>query len=297
MSLKEYIIYSLSILKKIIIPIPYIKDIIVKIENDRNRTLKSMDSADFFKETIQRAYRIYDKIMKRIKDQDKNYSLKNKIILEFGPGSNLLLPIIFLLNGAKKVYLIDKYKRIYDNYFNLQLFNQFLNSINKDRENIDFDKLKKKIVYFPDNPFESFNKLKKNSIDILFSYAVLQYIYKLENAITRINLLLKNNGYTYHQVDLRDLTHIKDSAYLNFLKFSPWVWKIIGNTNQYRYNYYINLFKKYNFEIINSVYMKTKEYNKIDIIKNSFHKRYRNLSNEELSIIGFNILAKKKKSF
>ncbi len=71
--------------------------------------------------------KIYNNIVNQLNFYDKNYVFKDKIILEIGPGDNLLLSLIFLLNGAKRVYSVDKYKRIYDDSFNLKIYNTYLN--------------------------------------------------------------------------------------------------------------------------------------------------------------------------
>ena len=139
----------------------------------------------------------------------------------------------------------------------------------------------------------SFNDIKIKTIDLIFSNAVLQYISKLDNAIHKTYMFLKKGGYTMHQVDLRDLYHFKDQSYLNLLNYSNKFWKLMGNTNRYRYSHYIQLFKKYNFQIININLLKTKQLLKIKEMKKFFNKEYRNMSDEELSILSFNILCKK----
>ena len=80
---------------------------------------------------------------------------------------------------------MDKFHRIYQDSFNSKLYTQFLKYYDKNK-NLglkDFDSLKNNIIYFSYNPFEFFNKLKYESIDFLFSNAVLEHIFYLDLAI------------------------------------------------------------------------------------------------------------------
>ena len=151
-----------------------------------------------------------------------------------------------------------------------------------------------KIIYFSSDSIENFNKLCNKSIDFIFSNAVLEHVFDLNLAIKKISMLLKKGGYTIHQVDLRDHFYIREKCYLNFLRYSPKFWKFFGDTNRCRISEYINLFEKYNFEIIAIKSKKIRNTSKLNIMKERFFIDYRNLSNEDLSIIGFNIFAKKK---
>lgn len=253
---------------------------------------------ELIKSKIIRNQKIYNSIINSLRKYDKNYSFKDKKILEIGPGKSLLLAIIFILKGAKKVYLVDKYKKIFDNSINLMLYNLFIKyyiTHHNSHNFTDFDSIKKKIIYFSKNAIENFNILRKETIDFIFSNAVLEHVYNLKLTIEKINLLLKKGGITYHQVDLRDHLHIRDKCYLDFLKYPEKYWRFIGDTNRIRYSQYLKIFKKFNFDLleINSRKLKSKG---ISIIKKDFNKQFQKLSNEDLSIISFNILAKKPNS-
>ncbi len=240
---------------------------------------------------------LFENNLNLIKKFDKNFTLENKKVLEIGPGDNFLLDFIFLLSGSKKIYLVDRFKSTIRKSFNIMLFKQYIDKIYKPDYFYDlknFVELSKRIVYFHNTPFESFNELEENSIDLITSHDVLEHIFNLESVIKNISMLLKKGGYTIHQIDLRDHLYLEEKFHLDFLKYSPRFWKCFGHiTNRFRYSYYINLFKKYDLEIIHLKHTKTGPLSKIKKIKKDFHRDYRDLSDEELSIIRFEILAKK----
>jgi len=289
---------SSDIFRNIILKFPIIQHLYLKVESSTYERYMYNNIEELIKSKIIRNQKIYNSIINSLRKYDKNYSFKDKKILEIGPGKSLLLAIIFILKGAKKVYLVDKYKKIFDNSINLMLYNLFIKyyiTRHNSHNFTDFDSIKKKIIYFSKNAIENFNILRKETIDFIFSNAVLEHVYNLKLTIEKINLLLKKGGITYHQVDLKDHVHIRDKCYLDFLKYPEKYWRFIGDTNRIRYSQYLKIFKKFNFDLleINSRKLKSKG---ISIIKKDFNKEFQKLSDEDLSIISFNILAKKPNS-
>ena len=197
---------SSDIFRNIILKFPIIQHLYLKVENSTYERYLYNNIEELIKSKIIRNQKIYNSIINSLRKYDKNYSFKDKKILEIGPGKSLLLAIIFILKGAKKVYLVDKYKKIFDNSINLMLYNLYIKyyiTHHNSHNFTDFDSIKKKIIYFSKNAIENFNILRKETIDFIFSNAVLEHVYNLKLTIEKINLLLKKGGITYHQVDLR----------------------------------------------------------------------------------------------
>ncbi len=292
---KEIIRIFLFIIRNITLRYPILKFIFLKTESHLYNPFTN------FKEQIQykleHNQQLFENMIKKIRKYEKNYNFKGKVVLEIGPGNTLLLAIIFLLNGAKKVYLVDRFKQIFNDSLNLTLYKLFLKNFNDNNTSYskeDFKSIKKKIIYFSKNAIENFNELENGSIDFIFSNAVLEHVSDLDLAIKKVSLLLKKDGYTFHYIDLKDHFHVMDKCYLNFLKYSRTLWNFIGDTNRLRYPDYILLFTKHKFEILEIEQNKTNALSKIKKIKGGFDKDFRDLSETELSILDFNVLAKKK---
>ena len=291
---KSQIRIYLNVLRTIVLKYPIFKNIFLKVENLIYNPFTNFEELLNYK--INHSQNLYEKILENIRNDNKNYSFKDKVILEIGPGNTLLLASIFILNGADRVYLVDSYKQIFNDSLNSILYNQIIKKL-QSKHHIhdikDFQAIKGKIIYFSNNPIETFNQLRNSSVDLIFSNAVLEHVSELNLTIKKISMLLKQGGYTFHHIDLKDHYHTNDKCYLNFLKYSDRIWNFIGNTNRIRYSEFITLFGKNKFDILEIEQHKTKSILKIKEIKPNFNKRFRNINENDLSILDFNILAKR----
>jgi hypothetical protein len=149
-------------------------------------------------------------------------------MLELGPGDSALSALYGYLNGAKKIYLLDVgnfastdmdiYERAFENWCkknelktarpNFSCFNKFLSSINA--------------FYFV-NGVKSFEKIKDNSIDFVFSHSVLEHIRKAEinQVFSELFRVSKAGVICSHNVDYMD--HLGGAQ--NNLRFSDALWE------------------------------------------------------------------------
>ena len=295
---KHFLDYLYLLVRNLTFRIPFVDNLFFKLDSIRvpNKEFFGSKNREFNRIT-QESQNIFDNLVAVVKNIEDNYSIKKKQLLEIGPGDNFLLDFIFLLNGASNIYLIDRFKTSINNTDHFKLFNYYITNHSQflnDNHVKNAKDLFKKIHYFSNSPIETFNKLKRSSIDLIFSHDVLEHVSDIESAIETISLLLRKGGYTIHQIDLRDHLHLNDGCYLDFLKFSSRFWKYFGDiTNRHRYSKYIELFKKYNLEILHLKHTRIGPLSKINKIKQKFNSYYKNLSDEELSIIRFEIFAKK----
>ncbi|MBD3196712.1 MAG: methyltransferase domain-containing protein [Candidatus Lokiarchaeota archaeon] len=284
-----------NLVRNIILNIPKLDRIYLKLEGFLFNIEKSKRFKANAKAIIKRNLSIFNKLQERILGHIPDFTSQNKIILEIGPGSSLILAILFILKGAKQVILVDRYKQIYNNRFN-QLLNQYFIKIYKHTTpnvSLSYDEVMNKITYYGYSGIENLYSIKKNQVDLIFSLSVLEHVQVLEKTIAMISYLLKPKGIFYSSVDLRDHFHIRDKCFLDFLKYPHNFWNLIGHTNRERFNTFNLLFKKYKFNIIELIRLKMGPIDKIDKIKDKFNSKFKNLSKEELSIRGFKILAQK----
>ncbi|MBD3215548.1 MAG: methyltransferase domain-containing protein [Candidatus Lokiarchaeota archaeon] len=288
---------TINIIRNIILNVPKFDRLYLRLEGlilSHHRWKNYRNEA---KKTINRTLTTFRNLENRIKDYDKNFSFKDKTILEIGPGSNKLLAISFILHGAKRVFLIDRYKLIYNNNFNETLNKQFIkfySNINGIKNTESYYQIIQKIKYFGYSGIEKSEYLEKSSIDLIFSLSVLEHVKNLEITIGMMSYLIKNGGYIYSSVDLRDHFHIRDHCYLDFLKYPEYFWKLIGHTNRVRFNQYVNYIKKFNLKINSLKISGMGSIETISKIKTGFIEKYTHLSNRELSVFSFKILIQKE---
>ena len=186
--------------------------------------------------------------------------------------------------------MINPTKLIFDpikNFNNLKIFLE-----NKGFEIKDSPKDLKDLcqTYKIDYFFEGLKSLKEipsNSVDIIFSNAVLEHIFKdeFEETINELKRIMKKDGFMSHQVDFKD--HLEGS--LNNLRFSNFIWEsyLFKNsgfyTNRIRFYEMVGIFKNKGFEV------QTLDLKKWDILPldlKKISKQFRGLKHDDLLTSG-----------
>ena len=131
---------------------------------------------------------------------NKNISLEGKVILEFGQANDIGTGVLLLLQGAQKVYLVDK-KNILtthgqrdDRKYARQIINEYFktNKLNQSEDFIDniFSRIEFINAFLDSNIFDYLNN---NSIDYIVCHQVLEHVIDLHNIFYCISRLLEKN--------------------------------------------------------------------------------------------------------
>ncbi|NLE05513.1 MAG: class I SAM-dependent methyltransferase [Crenarchaeota archaeon] len=223
-------------------------------------------------------------------------SLSGKTVLEMGPGDSLLNAMIMKAFGADEIYLID-----IGDYANhdLSLYKnmaEFLDS--KGYHLIDIDEissitelLEKCNAKYLTNGLDSYKSITNNTIDFVFSEAVLEHIRKIEFEPTMQELyrIMKPSGKASHAIDFMD--HLGGS--LNNLRFSENVWE--SNfmtssgfyTNRIRVDEMLNVLKDSGFEIKT---LDLRHWDSLPIDIKKLHDEFRNYPIDGLLTYGCNVV-------
>ena len=237
----------------------------------------------------------------------KHYQLSNVLghftCLELGPGDTLFSALIARALGADKTLLIDVgdfadrdmelYIRMYE--FLLKEGHSF----KIDLTNLENMLRSCRAVYLTSG-LSSLKKIPDESIDIIFSQAVLEHIRKKDflPTLKELHRIIKPKGINSHEIDLKD--HLGGS--LNSLRFSDLIWesnffaKSGFYTNRIRFDEMLFLFRKAGFQV--EIIKKTC-WDKLPIGKNKLHKVFQKSSKNNLKVSSFllnlRILPKKHK--
>ena len=188
---------------------------------------------------------------------DSNLNLKGRVCLELGPGNSYINAYNLLMNGAKKIILVDKFPRNNKTKKQKKIYCRELDFIRKKYGKKDLfflknGKLDSKYIKFIEGDFVKIDF--KERIDFVLTISVLEHIKNIEEVIKRLGELVHKNGLMYHSIDLRD--HYNFNKPFLFYKYSNKTWEKyltkegISCTNRIRYNQFIDLFKKNHFEIL-----------------------------------------------
>ncbi|MBS0425524.1 MAG: class I SAM-dependent methyltransferase [Proteobacteria bacterium] len=179
-----------------------------------------------YMDTASYALGVFDEHIKRA-GLDK-VGLDGKILLEIGPGDSIATAIIAYAYGAKAILVdFDSYaKNSIETYRTLcaLLYSRGLRIPDLSRPlTIDEILIACDGSYITDGGIASWHKIATESVDFVFSQAVLEHVRKHEFLQTQKEAfrVMKQNGVASHRIDLRD--HLGGA--LNNLRFSEYVWE------------------------------------------------------------------------
>lgn len=181
-----------------------------------------------------------------------SFDIRDKTILELGPGGSYRLGCLLLGNGAKKIFVIDSENHNFCSQKELNIYREIYPKSVKDGR-INPEKIE----------ILNYNKegnipLSSESVDIIYSCAVFEHVFEPQKLLNNCQEILKKGGSMYHQIDLRD--HVFSQKSLFFLKIPDFLFDMLfKNTgmwvNRLRYSEWIKIFS----DLKNMKIIETKE--------------------------------------
>lgn len=134
-------------------------------------------------------------------------------------------------------------------------------------------------------PWGDKNILQKNSIDMIYSQAVLEHVNDLDYTYKAMQDWLKNTGFISHQIDFK--SHGLTTEWNGHWKYSDLMWKIIRGKrvhflNRVPHSIHLEILNKLKFKIIcDEKYMLESK-----LKKNQLSDKYRSISDDDLVTSG-----------
>lgn len=256
--------------------------------------------------------------IRQVKNNLQNITLpKSGAVVELGCGVHdaVALSVFFYLNGYDKAYAIDiqplrnpAYSAIslYDILSNVALFPERYTYGDTTPEQI-LERLKKiDVERFEDGDFESGmqalqnqisyqvcdiadSDISKDSVAVLFSFAVYEHLMDVESANKKIYDALVPGGYAYHFIDIAD--HRSYSPKPEFNPFTFLTESVAPKSqNRWRKSEFINSFEQCGFEVVEvaSTQMEIPKETRAKLLP-----KWQAMSDEDIETIKLRILLKK----
>jgi hypothetical protein len=142
-------------------------------------------------------------------------------------------------------------------------------------------------------PWYDASVVKKDSVDMIFSQAVLEHVDDLEMVYRTMNQWLTTSGYVSHQIDLK--SHGWAEEWNGHWTYSDFMWKLIRGRDSWLINReprstHIRLLTDTGFRIVSCESFATES--RIGI--NDLAKRFRGMSEEDLRTSGLFVQAMKR---
>ena len=145
-------------------------------------------------------------------------------------------------------------------------------------------------------PWYESSVINKESVDIIFSQAVLEHVEDLSNTYESMYLWLKSGGVMSHQIDFK--SHSTSDEWNGHWAYSDFEWKLISGKQTYSINReplstHIDLLNRKGFKILSIIPVKTYPSEKYigSIHRNQLSKRFQKMQEEDFTTSGVHILS------
>ena len=181
-----------------------------------------------------------------------NVSIKNKSILELGPGADLGIGLITLFMGAERYNSLDVNNLVASvpTSFYDELFCQLPKCI--DNSEMPITELKNELELTKQGNNDKLNYIcrddfdvrifGKGSIDIVFSQAAIEHFDDIDRTFEQLSEVVKPGGILIAEIDLNTHTRwLRDVDPLNIYRYPEWLYKTLkfrGAPNRVRPNKY-----------------------------------------------------------
>ena len=141
-------------------------------------------------------------------------------------------------------------------------------------------------------PWYDSKVIEKNTVDFIYSQAVLEHVEDLENTYSAMNKWLKPGAIMSHTIDFK--SHGITKTWNGHWTFGDLAWKIVKGSrvfliNRHPFSHHRNLHSKYGFSILETSIAKLTNQLKLSQLS----KRFKSLNEEEITTSGMYILSKK----
>jgi len=142
-------------------------------------------------------------------------------------------------------------------------------------------------------PWNATESIHEDSVDLIFSQAVLEHIDDLEGTYRAMHRWLRPDGLLSHQIDLR--AHYLDRRWNAHWSYSDFTWKVIRGRRPYLLNRqplsaHLSLLDRTGFEVLRIL----KHQRPSAVRREQLAKRFRQISEEDMTTSGVYIQARKR---
>jgi len=230
--------------------------------------------------------------------------LRDKVLLEYGPGDLPGVAMLMVAHGAEKVYCVDRFSLLALSSKNVAAIEALLDRLQPQERlrasecfveagNLRSGFAPRRIEYLIRE-----NGLSKldNRVDFVFSRSVLEHVNSLADTLADMELALRSGGSAVHRVDLRSHGLHRDNP-LDFLNWPAWMWNCMfskkGVPNRWRIDRYRELLGRTGLEVTSLTPTHRADPRDIAEVRPRLARPFRKLSDEELSWLGFWLVCRK----
>lgn len=221
--------------------------------------------------------------------------IRDKAVLEIGPGELLGVILLFALCGARRAVVVDKYEEYRDSDRSRTILRELKKIVSENVKRswanyVDNDSRIRigagALEYAHGAEFENISSdILAPPFDLICSNAVLEHVADMDGCFRRHTDLLRSHGLAVHQVDLRS-HDASESHPLEFLEYPDWLWKALSNKmggpNRIRTLEYRSLAKSHGFEMVQLIATSELPVEEVERRHANLARRFRDMTHDEL---------------
>ncbi len=310
--LREKILIIREIVKNMIMGNRLLKDFRGKITSGRTTGALNVDEA------LDHSLSIFEQYQLGLADAGfSNSFIEKKSILEIGPGSNLGVQLSFISEGARRAYALDRFEDVQSTSKETALYDRIVFRLNEEKRKKCSEAYRSKSDFpvFTDDKIkyigncsieEALSEFTDESgkitmeFDLIVSHLALEHIADINKGIYSIAELMKPGGICIFICNLGSLGGVykHEEERLRLLYYPEKLWRRMfserGGSNRVRAQEYKELLEKNDFSILSFNILERMPLAEVIKIKPYFDEQFKKYSDDELSILKFRIVARKK---
>jgi SAM-dependent methyltransferase len=225
-------------------------------------------------------------------------------LAELGPGDSIGVGLAALLSGVDRYVALDVV-RFSDTRSNLEILDDLVRLLAAEGSAPDGERVARvrralvsggsaregvEIGYMV--PWTDERVIEAGSIDVILSHAVLEHVIDLDGTYRALARWLKPGGMMSHQIDFR--SHGITKEWNGYRAYPELLWKIIAGRRAYLINRepcssHLALIAKHGFTVVSV----EKQYNADGIARSRLARRWKGISDDDLSCFGLIVQARK----
>jgi SAM-dependent methyltransferase len=241
-----------------------------------------------------------------VSESERAEFLEGKRILEYGPGDVPGVAMLMVAHGVEQVVCVDRFPMVRLSPKNIQIVKLMLEQLPAMLRERAEDCFRQ-----PGRPESGFNPQRidylvtpsglsrlSNEVDLVMSRAVLEHVNDLPATFRDMYAALKPDGIAIHQVDLKSHGLHRHNP-LDFLAWPTWLWSMMysakGVPNRLRVDAYRDAVAQSGLELVAMRPTLIADADDIRAIRPELATPFKQLSDEDLSWLGFWLVCRKPK--
>lgn len=232
--------------------------------------------------------------------------IKDKVILELGPGADLGVGLLLLSQGAKQYYAFDKnylikntplefYKQLFSVIKDHPRLHTDISTLQKELE-LTLHKKNNRLNYIVEKNF-NIDNISITPIDIIFSQAALEHIDNLPETLHGLNKYTKTGTIFLGEIDLQTHTRwIREHDPLNIYRFADSFYNLChfsGSPNRLRPYEYKKILRNAGWKNVQIIPLKKIEPRYLTLVNPELNTKFQQAQNE-MDILSCIIIATKE---